>query len=76
MRGAAATSPDPVAASAYASIPHMVIGILPPSFHFPKKDDLGPLARLGERSEVFRPLYRILDTSDLASLRCLAYPGS
>src|ERR1043166_734448 len=37
-------------------IPHTVVGILPPSFHFPKKDDLGPLARLGERSEIFRPL--------------------
>jgi len=28
-------------------IPHTVVGILPPSFRFPKKDDLGPLARLG-----------------------------
>ncbi|HZF13520.1 MAG TPA: ABC transporter permease [Thermoanaerobaculia bacterium] len=37
-------------------IPHTVVGILPPSFRFPKKDDLGPLARLGERSEIFRPL--------------------
>jgi predicted permease len=37
-------------------ISHTVVGILPPSFHFPKKDDLGPLARLGERTEIFRPL--------------------
>jgi predicted permease len=37
-------------------IPHTVVGILPPSLRFPKKDDLGQLARLGERSEIFRPL--------------------
>ncbi|HVT15412.1 MAG TPA: ABC transporter permease [Thermoanaerobaculia bacterium] len=37
-------------------VPHMVVGILPPSFHFPRRDDLGPLAKLGERVEVFRPL--------------------
>ncbi len=37
-------------------VPHTVVGVLPPSFHFPKKDDLGPLARLGERIDVFRPL--------------------
>ena len=36
--------------------PHTVVGILPPSFHFPRGDDLGPLARLDERTEVFFPL--------------------
>jgi hypothetical protein len=33
-----------------------VIGVLPPTFRFPKKDDLGPLARLAERTEMFMPL--------------------
>jgi predicted permease len=37
-------------------VPHTVVGILPPSFRFPHKDDLGPLAALGERVELFRPL--------------------
>ena len=36
--------------------PHTVVGVLPPSFHFPRKDDLGPLAPLPERTEVFFPL--------------------
>lgn len=37
-------------------VPHTVVGVLPASFRFPRKDDLGPLARLGERLDLFRPL--------------------
>ncbi len=37
-------------------VPHTVVGILPPSFRFPHQDDLGPLANLGRRAELFRPL--------------------
>jgi predicted permease len=37
-------------------LPHTVVGILPSSFRFPHRDDLGPLARLGERTEIFHPL--------------------
>ena len=33
-----------------------VIGILSPSFRFPRRLELGPLAHLGDRVEVFRPL--------------------
>ena len=33
-----------------------VVGILPPTFHFPRKGDLGPLAAMPERSEVFLPI--------------------
>ncbi|HLK66504.1 MAG TPA: ABC transporter permease [Bryobacteraceae bacterium] len=36
--------------------PYVVIGVLPLSFRFPKKEDLGPLAHLSERSEFFLPL--------------------
>ncbi len=37
-------------------IPHVIVGILPPDFHFPRNDDLGPLAQLGKNTEVFRPM--------------------
>lgn len=33
-----------------------VIGILPASFRFPRKDDLGALAHLAERTEMFMPV--------------------
>ncbi|MGA7241164.1 MAG: ABC transporter permease [Bryobacteraceae bacterium] len=33
--------------------PFIVAGILPPSFHFPKNGELGPLTRLTERTEAF-----------------------
>jgi predicted permease len=36
--------------------PHTVVGVLPASFRFPRREDLGALARLGERVEIFRPL--------------------
>jgi predicted permease len=39
-------------------VPHTVVGILPASFRFPHRDDLGPLARLGNRIDLFRPLGR------------------
>jgi len=39
-------------------VPHTVVGILPVSFRFPHRDDLGPLARLGEHVDLFRPLGR------------------
>ncbi len=37
-------------------VPHTVIGVLPASFRFPKRDDLGSLSRLGARTEIFRPI--------------------
>ncbi len=35
---------------------HTIVGVLPASFWFPGGTDLGPLARLGARTDVFRPL--------------------
>jgi putative ABC transport system permease protein len=35
---------------------HSVIGVLPPHFRFPKKDDLGTLAGLSERTDIFFPI--------------------
>ncbi len=49
-------SPAIGATLALDGVPHTVVGILPASFRFPHRDDLGPLARLGERVDVFRPL--------------------
>jgi predicted permease len=37
-------------------VPHTVVGILPASFHFPKKEELGALTNLAPRTEVFKPL--------------------
>ncbi len=42
-------------------VPHTVVGVLPPSFRFPRRDDLGPLQPLGERTEVFRPLGEVIE---------------
>ena len=39
--------------------PCVIVGVLPPSFHFPKKDDLGPLTRLAERTEIFLPIQSV-----------------
>jgi predicted permease len=36
--------------------PCIVVGILPPTFHFPKNQDLGTLSRLAERTEAFLPV--------------------
>jgi predicted permease len=36
--------------------PFVVSGILPPTFHFPKNGELGPLTRLAERTEAFLPI--------------------
>jgi hypothetical protein len=40
-------------------VPHAVVGVLPAAFRFPRKDDLGPLARLvrriGHRPKRHRP---------------------
>lgn len=41
--------------------PHLVVGVLPASFRFPKKDDLGPLAHLAERTEFFLPVQQVLE---------------
>jgi predicted permease len=64
-------------------VPHTVVGILPPSFRFPHKDDLGALAALGERIEIFRPLGETLggwggdfDYSVFARLRPGATPAA
>lgn len=35
---------------------HTIVGVLPSSFWFPAGGDLGPLARFGTRTDVFRPL--------------------
>jgi putative ABC transport system permease protein len=32
------------------------VGVLPPDFRFPKNNDLGPLARLAERTDAFLPI--------------------
>jgi predicted permease len=37
-------------------VPHTVIGVLPPEFRFPRRGDLGSLANLGERTDIFRPV--------------------
>lgn len=37
-------------------LPHTVIGILPAVFWFPSGTDLGPLAKLGRRADIVRPL--------------------
>jgi len=64
-------------------VPHLVVGVLPPWFRFPSRDDLGPLARLGERVEVFRPLGEVglgwggdYDYDVLARLAAGASPAS
>jgi predicted permease len=36
--------------------PYVIVGILPPDFHFPRNDDLGPLTQFGKNTEIFRPL--------------------
>jgi len=38
---------------------YLVVGVLPASFRFPKKDDLGPLTRLAERTEFFLPVQQV-----------------
>ena len=37
-------------------VPHTVVGVLPPSFHFPKGHQLDLLMTLPEKTEVFKPL--------------------
>src|SRR6185503_9806961 len=39
--------------------PCVIVGILPANFHFPRNDDLGPLAQMGKNTEVFRPLEQV-----------------
>jgi predicted permease len=36
--------------------PYVIVGILPPDFHFARNDDLGPLTQFGKNTEIFRPL--------------------
>lgn len=45
-------------------VPTAVVGVLPSSFTFPKGKDLGLLAGLGKRTEIFRPLQTILEGWD------------
>ena len=44
--------------------PVTVVGVLRPDFRFPKRGELGPLAGLGKRVEVFRPLQNRIDGWD------------
>jgi predicted permease len=39
--------------------PSIIVGILPPDFHFPRNDDLGPLTQFGKNTEIFRPLGKV-----------------
>jgi predicted permease len=43
-----------------ASHPFQIVGVLPPDFRFPKNNDLGPLARLAERTDAFLPIQSYL----------------
>jgi putative ABC transport system permease protein len=53
LRGA----PDVLGRSIVLNGEHVtVVGILPANFRFPAGDDLGQLAGLGKRTEIFRPL--------------------
>ncbi len=45
-------------------VPTTVIGILPPSFTFPKGNDLGQLAGLGKQTEIIRPLQKTIEGWD------------
>jgi predicted permease len=36
--------------------PCVVVGVLPPNFHFPKNQDLGALSKLADRTEAFLPV--------------------
>jgi putative ABC transport system permease protein len=45
-------------------VPTAIVGVLPRNFTFPKDNDLGLLAGLGKRSEIFRPLQRTIDEWD------------
>ena len=36
--------------------PHVVVGVLPPGFHFPREDKIGGARTLGEWVEVYKPL--------------------
>ena len=37
-------------------VPNTMVGVLPAGFRFPKNNDLGPLAVLSPRTEIFRPM--------------------
>jgi predicted permease len=38
---------------------YVIAGVLPASFHFPKKTDLGPLTSLAERTDIFVPVQEV-----------------
>ncbi len=44
--------------------PNRVVGILRPDFRFPSGGDLGVLAGLGKRTEIFQPVQEVLDGWD------------
>jgi predicted permease len=38
------------------SAQYVIVGVLPPSFRFPKKGELGPLSQMADRTDIFVPL--------------------
>jgi predicted permease len=37
-------------------VPHTIVGVLPTDFEFPRREELGALTQLGDRTEIFKPL--------------------
>jgi predicted permease len=48
----------------YGGVPVKVVGVLPPEFTFPAGNDLGQLAGLGKRVQIFRPVQSAINGWD------------